>query len=872
MMERCQTTCPYCGVGCGVVIEYDPAEPATSARLSGDKEHPANWGRLCSKGKNLLETIDLDARLLHPVIHGQRTSWDVAIDTVASRFAEIHKHHGKDAVAFYVSGQILTEDYYVANKLMKGGFGSANIDTNSRLCMSSAVAGYKRAFGMDTVPVSYADVEQADLIIFVGSNAAWTHPVLFQRVLAARKQRPDMTVIAIDPRQTATTDMADIALHPRAATDGYLFNGLLAYLAQEGALDADFLAKHVDNVEETLESVQEGYSIAEVAEVCGLSTDALLEVYQRFAATPATVMLYSQGINQSSSAVDTINGLINCFLATGRVGKPGCGPFSLTGQPNAMGGREVGGLANQLAAHMDFSPDEVDRVRRFWQTEYVADTPGVKTTELPEAIMAGKVKAVWIMATNPTVSLPNSDAFRDALKQCEFVVVSDCVAANDTLAFADVLLPATSWGENAGMVTNSERMMSRRRAWLPQPGEARSDWEIICQVAQAMGILGFDYSGVSDIFREYAALTGFENYGSRDLDISEFANMRDAAYEHFLPQRWGGDMFRDGAFFTPNKKARMMAVGAQRCQALPDRDYPLLLNTGRVRDQWHTMTRTGKSPTLGQHRHEPQLLMHPDDASVYQVESGRLLRLVSKWGGAIVRMVVDAGQRPGEVFFPIHWSHTHSSQGPINRLVNPFTDPISGQPEFKQTPVAVQSLAIDWYGYVLTAHRLDNLPCEYQVVSRGKGFFRYEIAGMGSMDSMRNWLESDLLGEVDDTLLYADPSSKRYRYAGLTEECLDIAVFIGTSPLLPEHSWVASMIGKKPNDSERGCLLSGMSPSDQDDKGEVICSCAGVGLHDIQRWVKQHAGTVSVESVGDALGAGVNCGSCVAELKRILGG
>src|SRR5512134_2363280 len=476
-MDGTHTTCSYCGVGCGVVAARDGSG---AWMVKGDSWHPANFGRLCSKGSALAETLSLDGRLLYPMIGDRRASWNEALDVVADGFRRVIERDGPDAVAFYVSGQLLTEDYYVANKLMKGFIGSANIDTNSRLCMASAVAGYRRAFGADTVPNDYTDLEQADLVVLVGSNLAWCHPVLFQRVSAAKAANAKLRVVLIDPRRTQTADIADLFLQLRPGTDVVLFNGLLNYLRREDALDLEFLDAHTEGFGAALRVAKESAaSITAVASACGLAEDDVLEFYRWFARTPRTVTAFSQGVNQSTSGTDKVNAIVNVHLATGRIGKPGTGPFSLTGQPNAMGGREVGGLANQLAAHMDFSPENVERVARFWGSPRMATRPGLKAVDLFEAIEQGSVKTVWIMSTNPVVSMPDADRVRRALERCELVVVSDCIRDTDTTRCAHVLLPAATWGEKSGTVTNSERRISRQRSFMPAPGESRPDWWIV---------------------------------------------------------------------------------------------------------------------------------------------------------------------------------------------------------------------------------------------------------------------------------------------------------------------------------------------------------------------------------------------------------
>ncbi|MDP1969498.1 MAG: molybdopterin-dependent oxidoreductase, partial [Methylobacter sp.] len=484
MNKTIQTTCPYCGVGCGISAKIN--ETHHRLKISGDTSHPANFGRLCSKGSTLGETIELKGRLLQPKVYGRETSWTEALDLVADSFISVINKYGADAVAIYGSGQLLTEDYYVANKLMKGFIGSGNMDTNSRLCMSSSVAGHKRAFGSDTVPGCYEDFEQADMIILIGSNAAWCHPVSFQRIRAAKEANPALKVVVIDPRRTGSCDIADLHLALASGTDAALFNGLLHFLNEQNALDVAYIEAHTEGFVDALNTA--AIDIKQVAKTCCLDKDDLHRFYQWFAGHKKVMSLYSQGINQSSSGTDKVNAIINCHLATGSIGKLGVGPFSLTGQPNAMGGREVGGLSHQLAAHMDFSnADDIERVARFWNTSNIAQKPGYPAVELFDAIYEGKVKAVWIMGTNPVVSLPNADKVKQALQGCEFVVVSDCIADTDTTALAHVLLPAQGWSEKDGTVTNSERRISRQRALFKPADSAKPDWWIITQVARRMG-------------------------------------------------------------------------------------------------------------------------------------------------------------------------------------------------------------------------------------------------------------------------------------------------------------------------------------------------------------------------------------------------
>ena len=695
-----KTTCPYCGVGCGVLAT--PLETGT-VQIEGDAEHPANLGRLCSKGAALGDTVDLGNRLLHPKVDGKRVSWEQALTSVARGFSEIIAKHGPESVAFYVSGQVLTEDYYTANKLMKGFIGGANIDTNSRLCMSSAVAAYKRAFGSDTVPCSYEDIELADLVVLTGSNLAWCHPVIYQRLKQAKEDRPEMKVVVIDPRKTATCDIADLHLPLRPGSDATLFNGLLHYLKKEDYLDLEFLEAHTEGfASATSVAKASAGSIPQVAAVTELQEQDIVKFYQLFASTEKVVTVYSQGINQSTTGTDKCNSIINCHLATGRIGQPGMGPFSFTGQPNAMGGREVGGLSNQLAAHMEITnPEHHDRVARFWKADNLATENGAKAIDMFEQIASGKIKAIWIMATNPVVSLPDADKVKDALKKCELVVVSECEENTDTTALADILLPAAAWGEKDGMVTNSERRISRQRSFLPLPGEAKPDWWIITQIARKMGFeAAFPFEKPADVFREHAQLSAFENEGSRDFNIAGLADISDEDYDNLIPIQWPvinkadkgtARLFSGKQFFTPSGKARMISVEPKLPYHQVSDEYPLVLNTGRIRDQWHTMTRTGRAVRLNAHIPEPMVQVHPLDAANFHLVDGSLAEIKSRWGEMIVRVVVTDEQRPGSIFVPIHWSDQYASMARVDALVAAVYDPISGQPESKHTPVSIRA-------------------------------------------------------------------------------------------------------------------------------------------------------------------------------------
>jgi assimilatory nitrate reductase catalytic subunit len=867
-----RTTCPYCGVGCGLQV----AAPAGEVTIRADPEHPANLGRICSKGAALGETLDLDGRLLHPEIRGRRASWDAALDAVAQGFVDTIAAHGPDSVAFYVSGQLLTEDYYVANKLMKGFIGSANIDTNSRLCMASAVAGYKRAFGADTVPNDYQDLELAELIVLVGSNLAWCHPVLFQRVTAAKASNPKLRVVVIDPRRTVTCDLADLFLPVRPGADVVLFNGLLNFLRREDALDWEFLDAHTEGFGAAMRTAKEA-SVPAVAAACGLAADDVLEFYRLFARTPLTVTAFSQGVNQSSSGTDKVNAIINVHLATGRIGKPGMGPFSLTGQPNAMGGREVGGLANQLAAHMDFAPEHVERVQRFWNAPRIAAQPGHKAVDLFDAIERGEIKAVWIMSTNPVVSMPDAERVRRALQRCELVVVSDCVRATDTVACAHITLPAATWGEKSGTVTNSERRISRQRKFLPEPGESRADWWIVAQVARRMGFgAAFDYAGPADIFREHARLSAFENDGTRDFDIGGVAALSDADYDALEPFQWPrpssgarGRLFADGRFFTPSGKAQFIATEPRAPRHLPNPEYPLVLNTGRVRDQWHTMTRTGKSGRLSGHNPEPFVQVHALDAVRFGLTVGDLAEVYTAAARIVVRVEITDAVSPGEVFVPMHWGSGHASLGRVGTLIASVVDPVSGQPELKHAPVGLRRYAPAWYGFALSREPLPALDCAYLARAKGRGFWRYEFAGEQLPEAWPEWADA-LLGPRRERVEFADVAGGRYRGANVAKDRLQACVFVATTKALPSRTWLATLFAvDKLGDAERLAILAGRAAKGGMETGPVVCSCFSVGRSTLLRAIRTRE-LVSTEQIGKALQAGTNCGSCLPELKALL--
>jgi len=868
-----RTACPYCGVGCGVTATPD----GRALAVSGDADHPANFGRLCSKGSALGSTTRLEGRLLAPQINGRRATWPEATTLVARKFAEAIARHGPDSVAFYVSGQLLTEDYYAANKLMKGFIGSANIDTNSRLCMASAVVAHKLAFGADLVPGCYEDLDIADLVVFSGHNAAWTHPVLFRRMEAARAR--GQRHVVIDPRRTDTAEGADLHLALAPQTDVRLWNGLLADLMRRGAVDRGYIAAHVDGFAEVeAELAQADQSPAAVAADCGVPLADLEAFFRLFAETPRTVSLFSMGANQSAQGVAKGSAILNVHLATGRIGKPGAAPFSITGQPNAMGGRETGGMATTLAGHMDFDEPARARVQRFWGSPRIAAGPGLKAVDMFEAVADGRIKALWVMATNPAVSLPDAGRVREALAACPFVVVSDCMAETDTMSFADVKLPALAWGEKDGTVTNSERRISRQRRLFAPPGEARADWRIVADVGKAMGFGdAFGWHASAQVFREWARLTAYENT-DRMLNLGPLSGITLDAYDALEPVQWpvtaaGGTprLFTDGRFQTPDGMARMVAVAARGPAEATDAAFPLSLNTGRVRDHWHTMTRTGLAPELCRHAPEPYVEIHPADAEPLGIAEGRLTRVQTLQGEAIAIARVSDRQRPGSVFMPMHWTEAFAPSGRSNPLVARSRDARSGQPEFKHTPARVRPYRETWRGFLIAREGWSapkGLDLVWRRIPQGACQL-HEFAGRGDQaerDALRKAL---IRGAGDDAVRFEDPATAGVREAFLAGGRLERILFLTATGRLPPRDWLAELFAADSLTAEdRTALLIGRPPGRAVESGPVICACRNVRAERIEGAIA--GGAVTVDAVGEVTSAGTTCGSCRPEIARLI--
>ncbi|QBY05639.1 nitrate reductase [Thalassotalea sp. HSM 43] len=900
--ERKQTTCAYCGVGCGLDIELHNGK---AVKLQGAESHPANAGRTCVKGTHLLDTLGEQGRLLAPQINEQTVSWNQATEYVAERFAQTIAQYGADSVAFYVSGQLLTEDYYVANKLMKGYIGSANIDTNSRLCMSSAVAGYKRAFGEDVVPCDYRDLEQCDVIFLVGSNAAWTHPVLFQRLQLAKQNNPNLTIVVLDPRVTATSEMADLHLQLEPGSDAGFYNGLLAYIACQGLINNRFVSEHTDDLFAALEKAI-AWTPEKVASFCQLPLEQVQQAFQLFTSTDKVVSFYSMGINQSNSGVDKCNAIINCHLATATLGKPGCGPFSITGQPNAMGGREVGGLSNQLTAHLDIdNAEHRSLVQNFWQSPVIADKAGASATHIIDKMLSGKIKAIWIMATNPVVSLPEGDKVIQALQQCDLVVVSDCVDKNDTLAYANVKFPATGWLEKNGTVTNSERCISRQRGMIEAPGQAKHDWQIICDVAKAMNFSGFDYQHPQQIFDEFCRLSGEKNQGQRLFDISAMQCHSIEQYDTLKPQQWPlktnkiGQLqyhrpFSDGRFSTTNGKARFIAVtpvlpeltapqAAPRTKAQQDTpstaQISLLINSGRVRDQWHTMTRTARAHQLNRHTSSPQLSIHPTDAARLNVDDGQFIALTSRAERVVLSAQITSDVKPGQGFMPIHWNRQFASHANAASLYRTVVDPVSAQPQSKQVLAHASKVLVSAQLHIAMttelAEQFDANRLSFSQRCPQQGFVQFSLyqeqqsdCATELIDSLQDqfkaqlkWLRlmSSADGQQRLIAMHGDQLAIYVDYQTLDNNAV-------TAP--PNSQWLSELFAQNELlNQHKTALLTGQV-GDKFVNGEQVCSCFNVYQKHISQAIEQGANTV--QELGEKLQCGTGCGSCKPELSRML--
>ncbi|MCQ9063141.1 nitrate reductase [Vibrio diabolicus] len=859
MSQGCRkTTCPYCGVGCGIEINNN--------KIIGDALHPANSGSLCVKGVALAESLQMPSRLLYPKLREKEVSWQVITDLIAQEIHQAKAEFGPDSVAMYVSGQLLTEDYYVANKLMKGYVGSANIDTNSRLCMSSAVAAHVRAFGEDVVPVNYDDIDKAELLIICGANTAWTHPVLFRRIQQARENNPNLKLVVIDPRETVTAQQADLHLPIKNDGDVSLFNGLLKFLIEQQCIDSEYINSHTDGFDALAEEVSDlRYDVTNLTSSIGISEEKLTTFFQWFAQSPTAITLFCQGINQAENGVDKGNAIINAHLATGKIAKSGCGPFSITGQPNAMGGREVGGLANQLAVHRAFDADSIKQVQAFWDSPEIATKPGLKAVELFEAVERGEIKVLWIMATNPVVSLPDNQMVKRALEACPFVIVSDITAESDVAKYADVLLPAAGWGEKQGMVTNSERRMSRQRQFQTPPGEAKSDWWAISQVGQALCSLektqnGFAFTSERAVFREYAAMTGMNADSPLKLNLSEYANLTEQEYEEWVPTQWGGERpFADGIYSHPDGKARFV-VTSELPQRL-ERAKGWWLNTGRQRDQWHTMTRTGHIAHLAASELEPTVYMNTLSATQNRLKAGQLIKLFQPTSntGIYAKVAIDEGLGFQELFMSMHWAGRYGGESSVNAIINSAKDPISGQPAFKSSYVEVQDAAVKTYGMFIGT-QFDSgkfLYSAFQAESnlgiwrfahdkrpKKQSFCRTEKSRRITIDIAQGWLavDYDLVGDV---------------------RIIRSVLVVSSEPIPTDYTKFTHLIGKPMELSQLLTITQSQSSA------KLVCSCFRVTDKQIHDAMEKQDCT-SLTQLQNKLKCGTNCGSCVSQIKQMV--
>ena len=911
-----RSTCPYCGVGCGVVIESN-ATQITGVR--GEPEHPANFGRLCTKGSTLALTAApylRDMRALQPMRRAARgapllpVAWEAALNEVAQRFTDTVLQHGPDAVGLYLSGQLLTEDYYVFNKLAKGLLGTNNVDTNSRLCMSSAVAGYKQSLGADAPPACYDDLLLAQTVFITGSNMAWAHPVLYRRLEDARRARPGVKIIVADPRRTETAATADLHLQLLPGTDVVLHHALLHVLLWEGLVDMAYVQAHTTGFAALRDRVAE-FTPAHAAKVCGLRAEDIVQAARWFGGLDGggprrpTLSLYCQGLNQSSSGTDKNSTLINLHLATAQIGQPGAGPFSLTGQPNAMGGREVGGLANLLSAHRDLS-DPVHRaeVAALWGVADVPARPGKSAVEMFQAAADGEIKALWIACTNPAQSMPDQATVRRALERAEFVVVQEAYANTATVAFADLLLPATSWGEKSGTVTNSERRISRVRAALPAPGQARDDWRIAVDVARLIeqrlparrldGASLFPFDSAESVWNEHRDSTR-----GRDLDITGLSY---ALLEQ--PQQWPfptgastgqARLYGDGRFPTPDGKARFVAPAWRPTAELRDARYPVSLNTGRLRDQWHGMSRTGTLGRLFAHASEPTLDLHPQELSRRGWAPGDLVRVSSRRGALVLPVAASESVAPAQAFIAMHWGPEYLAGLGVNALTSSAVCPQSKQPELKHAAVRLERADLPWQVVAATwLPQADAMAAREQLRGLFDGLPYASCVPFGREENCRPagrvgvlfraaaaQPQPELLARIEDVLQlgdgpvlrYSDPRSGQHRAMRLhADGSLQTFMLAGQ---MTAQAWVLSLLQQQLPAAAFGRALlaaSASPPQPMAAKSRQVCACHDVSEDRIVTTLAQLQGGPEqrLPLLQAQLRCGTDCGSCLPEVKGLV--
>ncbi|MDP2882532.1 MAG: molybdopterin-dependent oxidoreductase [Azonexus sp.] len=896
MRTEVKSTCCYCGVGCGVLIE---TEDGTITGLRGDPEHPANRGRLCTKGATLNQTANPTYRLQYPEKRasrggvGQRLGWEQALDEVAERFAASIRQHGPDSVAFYISGQLLTEDYYVFNKLAKGLIGTNNVDTNSRLCMSSAVAGYKQTLGADAPPCSYADILEAKVIFITGANPAIAHPIIFRYIEDAKAANPDLKIIVADPRRSESAEIADLHLPIKPGSDIALFNGMLHVLIEEGLVDLAYVEAHTSGFD-ALAEIAKKYTPDQVAAVCGIPAESIVQAARWFGASKASLSLYCQGLNQSAHGTHNNAGIIHLHLATGQIGKPGAGPFSLTGQPNAMGGREVGGLSNLLSAHRDLAnPEHRAEVARLWGIPEVPATPGKSAVKLFEALKTGEIKAVWIACTNPAQSLPNQAAVREALRAAEYVVLQETYGNTDTGDFADLLLPATSWGEKHGTVTNSERCITRVQSALMAPGEARHDWEIVVDFARRLGSkLGradaerlFPYADAESIFNEHR-----ESTRGRDLDITGLSY---ALLEAQGPQQWpypqGASagkvrLYEDGRFPTADGKARFVAIEHQPTAEATTPELPISLLSGRMRDHWHGMSRTGTVPRLFNLEDEPLLAMHPCDMRHRGLESGDLARVSNGRGEMLVRVGERPGLVMGRAWMPMHWGSQFMNTPGANALACDAIDPYSQQPELKHAAVQISKAELPYP--LAVVRRCASQSEALALLQRARSVltdFPYANVGLYGRTSPLVVFRGASAGPVaeaeilaldrlfgldgeDGAIVYVDATRSVTKKA-IAQEGRLLGVRLAGEALA--QTWLKQAMAEDELDASliRFALAPSAKPPMTMVARNIICKCADVSDVQIRKELESGADLPQLQK---SLKCGTFCGSCVPDIKRMV--
>lgn len=909
-MSESRTTCCYCGVGCGVIVQSDGRQVVA---VRGDPDHPANFGRLCTKGSTLHLTarpaLQQQARALYPEMrmareqNRERASWESTLDFIAGKFADTINVHGPDRVGFYVSGQMLTEDYYVFNKLTKGLIGTNNIDTNSRLCMSSAVAGYKQTLGADAPPACYEDIELADVIFIVGSNMAYAHPILYRRLEDARKANPDLKVIVADPRRTDTAREADLFLPILPGTDVALFNGMLHICLWEDLIDIAYIDAHTQGFAELKNTVRD-YTPKFVADICGIDEQDLITAARWFGKSTAALSLYCQGLNQSSSGTAKNAALINLHLATHQIGKPGAGPFSLTGQPNAMGGREVGGMATLLSGHRDLANAEHRaEIAGLWGVDTVPEAPGKSAVEMFEALRTGEIKIIWIVCTNPAQSMPEQKMIREALKNAELVIVQEAYKTTATCDFADVLLPATTWSEKEGTVTNSERRITRFKPVLDKPGETLHDWEIGVRFARKLErLLGksdtlFPYADVESVWNEHR-----ESTRGRDLDITGLSY---GILETRGPQQWpfpqGADvgkkrLYEDGIYPTASGRAKFVNTAYQPTAEKVDARFPFHLTTGRLRDQWHGMSRTGTVAQLFSHAAEPSVVMSQIDMDRRLLKDGDLVHVTSKRGSQILPAVAGDDMRASQAFIAMHWGEEYVSgrgngEGTfgVNALTSPAFDPSSRQPELKHAAVKILKAELPWcyvaFGWIDESALL-TLQSALRPAMRKFAYASCTLFGRDRVGVLFRAADDyaapkELVAEIEhrfgiagtQVLRYDDHKRGNARHILIGDGKLQAVSLSGDVSAEP---WLKQYLESGQPVAALGRLLlmpSARPPQNFKARGRIVCNCLNVAETQIDEALALEgsaAPDAALAMLQQKLKCGTSCGSCVPELKKII--